>query len=137
MVNKISVVIADDERPARMFLISLLKNFEEISIVGEASNGIEALGLIEQLKPDLIFLDVQMPGLDGFEVVRSLKKTSTPIIVFVTAYDEYFTQAIELGAFDCLLKPVEISKLKETILRVCEYQSRGNEPVNRNKDGIK
>jgi len=126
MIKKINVIIADDERPARMFLSSLLKNFEQINIIGEANNGLEALDLIEQYKPDLVFLDVQMPGLNGFEVVRNLKKTQMPLIVFVTAYDEYVAQTIELGAIDCLLKPVELSKLKETVLRVCKYQSRGN-----------
>ncbi len=121
MVKKINVIIADDERPARMFLLSLLKNFEQVNIVGEANNGFEALDLVERYKPDLVFLDVQIPGLNGFDVVKSLKKAQMPLIVFVTAYDEYDSQAMELGAIGCLLKPVELSKLKETILSVCQY----------------
>lgn len=126
MVKKINVVVADDERPARMFLLSLLKNFEQVNIVGEATNGVEALDLIEKHRPDLVLLDVQMPGLNGFEVVSKLKKTPKPLIVFVTAYDEYIGQTIELGAIECLLKPVELSKLEETILRVGNYLGHTN-----------
>lgn len=126
MVKKINVIIVDDERPARMFLVSLLKNIEQVNIVGEANNGIEALDLIEQHKPDLVFLDVQMPGLTGFEVVQNIKTPQMPLIVFVTAYDEYAIQAIELNAINCLLKPVELSKLKETILHVGNYLGHTN-----------
>jgi two-component system LytT family response regulator len=120
MPNKLSVIIADDERPARMFLSSLLKSFENIIVLAEASNGTEALELIEQHVPDLVLLDLQMPGLDGFGVVKSLKKNQKPLIAFVTAYDEYAVRAFELNAIDYLLKPVERSRLKETISRAYE-----------------
>lgn len=121
MPNKLSVIIADDERPARMFLSSLLKDFENVRVLAEASNGIEAVELIEQHEPDLVFLDLQMPGLDGFGVIKNLKKPKKPLVAFVTAYDEYAVRAFELNAIDYLLKPVERSRLKETISRTYEF----------------
>lgn len=121
MPNKLNVIIADDERPARMFLSSLLKDFENVRVLAEASNGIEAVELIEQHEPDLVFLDLQMPGLDGFGVIKNLKKPKKPLVAFVTAYDEYAVRAFELNAIDYLLKPVERSRLKETISRTYEF----------------
>ncbi len=121
MPSNLSVIIADDERPARMFLSSLLKDFEDVTVLAEASNGLEAVELIEQHEPDLALLDLQMPGLDGFGVVKALKKNQKPLIAFVTAYDEYAVRAFELNAIDYLLKPVLRSRLKETIQRAYEF----------------
>ena len=96
MTEKIRVVIADDERPARSFLASILRKFGDVEIVGEAANGVEAVRLIESQRPDLALLDLQMPEVDGLGVVRLLKKKSVPLIAFVTAYDEYAVRAFEL-----------------------------------------
>jgi two-component system LytT family response regulator len=114
------VMIADDERPARAFLASLLRSFDDVTIVGEAKSGTEAVGLIEIARPDLALLDLQMPELDGIGVVRMLKKSDVPLIAFVTAYDEYAVKAFEMNAVDYLLKPVEKKRLRETLNRAHE-----------------
>lgn len=120
MNAKLRVLIADDERPARNFLRDMLANFEEVEVVGEAENGSQAVEIIEQMKPDLALLDLQMPELTGLEVVKLLKKKNMPLIAFVTAYDEYAVQAFEVNAVDYLLKPVEYKRLRETITRAQE-----------------
>jgi two-component system LytT family response regulator len=113
-------VIADDERPARSFLAALLRGFDDVVLVAEASSGKEAVTLITQERPDLALLDLQMPEVDGIGVVRMLKKHEMPLIAFVTAYDEYAVQAFEVNAVDYLLKPVEKKRLRETLNRVQE-----------------
>jgi len=114
---RLRVVVADDERPARSFLVALLRSFEDVTVVGEAVSGREAVAMIEREKPDLAFLDWQMPELDGMGVVRQLKKQSMPLIAFVTAYDEYAVRAFEVNAVDYLLKPVDKSRLRDTLNR--------------------
>ncbi|HMQ03194.1 MAG TPA: LytTR family DNA-binding domain-containing protein [Pyrinomonadaceae bacterium] len=111
------VFIADDERPARAYLRSLLTGFELVEIVGEADNGRDAFEMIRTIKPDLALLDLQMPELSGLEVVRMLPKSSMPLIAFITAYDQFAIQAFELNAVDYLLKPVERSRLQVTLER--------------------
>ena len=120
MENKLRIVIADDERPARLFLHSMLETFDDTEIVGEAENGEEAIELIEKMKPDLALLDLQMPVVTGIEAVKLVKKKFMPIVAFVTAYDEYAVQAFEIGAVDYLLKPVDRSRLRETLDRAHE-----------------
>jgi two-component system LytT family response regulator len=117
---RLRVVIADDERPARSFLASLLRTFDDVMIVGEAASGKEAVALIERERPDLALLDLHMPELDGIGVVRMLKKADLPLIAFVTAYDEYAVKAFELNAVDYLLKPVEKKRLRQTLNRAQE-----------------
>jgi two-component system LytT family response regulator len=114
---RLRVVVADDERPARSFLVALLRSFEDVVVVGEAASGREAVAMIEKEKPDLAFLDWQMPELDGLAVVRQLRKQSVPLIAFVTAYDEYAVRAFEVNAVDYLLKPVDKSRLRDTLNR--------------------
>jgi DNA-binding LytR/AlgR family response regulator len=114
------VVVADDERPARRFLVALLRSFEDVAVVGEAATGREAVILIEKEKPDLALLDWQMPELDGIGVVRTLKKTEMPLVAFVTAYDEYAVRAFEVNAVDYLLKPVDKTRLREALNRAQE-----------------
>jgi len=114
------VVIADDERPARSFLASLLRSFDDVDLIGEAANGSEALSMIEELKPDLALLDLQMPELDGLSVVRLLRGRRPPLVVFVTAYDEYAARAFEVNAVDYLLKPVSPARLRGALNRVQE-----------------
>jgi len=108
------VMIVDDEELARKRLRKMLKKYEaELEIIGEARNGEEGVERIDALHPDLIFLDVQMPGFDGFEVVRRLK--SKPYIVFATAYDEFALKAFEENTVDYLLKPIDKRRLEKAI----------------------
>ena len=120
MSARLRVVVADDERPARSFLVSLLRSFQDVLVVGEAASGKEAVAAIEKEKPDLALLDWQMPELDGIGVVRMLKKGALPLIAFVTAYDEYAVRAFDVNAVDYLLKPVEKARLRETLNRAQE-----------------
>jgi two-component system response regulator LytT len=116
----IGALIVDDEQPARDELAFLLKGFPDINVVGQGKNGPEAVNLIRDLKPQLVFLDVQMPGLDGFGVIKKLleKKVQLPLFVFATAYDHYAVQAFEVNAIDYLLKPVAKARLEKAIGRV-------------------
>jgi two-component system, LytTR family, response regulator LytT len=115
----ISTLVVDDEQLARDELAFLLKDFPEIEVVESASNGLEAIRLIEEVEPDLVFLDVQMPGLDGLGVIRKLRETTDqlPHFVLTTAYDQYAVEAFRLEALDYLLKPVEKERLAESVLR--------------------
>jgi two-component system LytT family response regulator len=109
----IQTLIVDDERLAREGLKSLLKDFPEIQLVAEASNVDEALDLIDKLKPQLVFLDIQMPEKTGFDLLEDL--IETPAIIFTTAYDEFAIKAFEVNALDYLLKPLQKDRLSEAI----------------------
>jgi two-component system LytT family response regulator len=124
MVAKIRIVVADDERPARAFLTSLLRTIPDVDIVGEAANGAEAIQLVEQHRPDVALLDLQMPEVDGMSVVRLLRRRFLPLVVFVTAYDDYAVKAFEVNAVDYLTKPVSEPRLRETLRRVRERLDR-------------
>ncbi len=124
MSSVLRVVIADDERPARGFLASLLRANRDVELVGEAANGAEAVSLIERVRPDLALLDLQMPEIDGLGVVRLLVKRAVPLIAFITAYDEYAVRAFELNAIDYLLKPVDPVRLRRTLTRAQERLER-------------
>lgn len=124
MNERLRVLIADDERPARSFLAALLRDFEDVEVVGEAENGPQAVEMIEALRPDLALLDLQMPELDGLGVVRFVHKNRLPLVAFVTAYDEYAVRAFELNAIDYLLKPVDRARLVATITRAHERLER-------------
>ncbi len=115
----ITTLIVDDEKPARDELAFLLKSFPEIRLVGQGKNGVEALSLIKEHSPDLVFLDVQMPGLDGFGVIKRLvdRKAKLPHIVFATAFDNYAVQAFEVNAVDYVLKPFDRARLAKAIQR--------------------
>jgi two-component system LytT family response regulator/two-component system response regulator LytT len=111
-------VLVDDEQLARDELGYLLGQVGGVEVIGQAGNGVEALGTIERLQPDVVFLDVQMPGLTGFEVARRLVDTKAPShIVFVTAYDQHAIEAFEVNAVDYLLKPVDPSRLLLAVQR--------------------
>ena len=115
----IRTVVVDDEEPARQELCFLLEQIDGISIVGQADNGASAMQLIREQRPDLVCLDIQMPGRTGFEVARELVLRAVDVsVVFVTAYDEYAIEAFEINAVDYLLKPVEPARLAQTIERV-------------------
>lgn len=109
-------IIIDDERLAREELKSLLKDYHEIEIIDEAKNGEEGIQKIKEHKPDLIFLDINMPGLNGFEMIKHLEEI--PRVIFVTAYDEYALKAFEVSALDYILKPVDPERLKEGIQKL-------------------
>lgn len=109
-------IIIDDERLARKELTSLLSDFSEIEIIAECSNAIEAKEKIEELKPDLIFLDIQMPEKTGFDLLEELDYI--PHVVFVTAYNEFAIKAFEVNAFDYILKPIDSDRLKQTINKI-------------------
>lgn len=115
---KVSALVVDDEQPAREELCYLLSQSGEVEVVGQAENGIAALGMLEDLEPDIVFLDVQMPGLTGFEVARQLAaRPAAPHIVFVTAFDQYALDAFQVNAVDYLLKPVDPTRLEQALGR--------------------
>lgn len=133
---KIKTLIVDDEQPARDELVFLLKGFPDIEIAGQGRNGTEAVNLIRELEPQLVFLDVQMPGLDGLGVIKRLleKKTRMPLFVFATAYDHYAVHAFEVNALDYLLKPIGRARLEKTIgkiRRVLETAGSTHEKLDR------
>jgi two-component system, LytTR family, response regulator len=112
----ITTLIIDDEKLAREGLKALLKEFSEIEVIGEAANADEALELIDKLKPQLLFLDIEMPEKSGFDLLEEL--IETPCVVFTTAYNEFAIKAFEVNALDYLLKPIQIQRLKEAIGKV-------------------
>src|SRR5205085_12349261 len=115
----LTTIVVDDEQLACDELSYLLKDFPEIDVVATACNGLEALDLIRKLEPELVFLDVHMPGLDGIGTVRRLreKNIDLPHFIFVTAYDQYAVEAFRLEAMDYLLKPLDKARLAETLER--------------------
>jgi two-component system, LytTR family, response regulator LytT len=115
----INTIIVDDEKPARDELAFLLKGFPEINVIGQGKNGVEAVSLIKEHGPDLVFLDVQMPGLDGFGVLKKLveRKMKMPHVVFATAFDQYAVQAFDVNAVDYVLKPFDKARISKAIAR--------------------
>jgi two-component system LytT family response regulator len=121
---RLRVVIADDERHARSLLSSILRSYEDVEVVAEAADGAQCVELIEALSPDLALLDLQMPEIDGMGVVRLLRRDKTPLIAFVTAYDEFAVRAFEINAVDYVLKPVEPARIRHTVNRALERLER-------------
>ena len=117
-------LIIDDERLARTELKRLLTPFKDLQVVGEAVNADDAADKINELKPDLLFLDIQMPGKSGFDLLEELD--SVPTVIFTTAYDEYALKAFEYNALDYLLKPIEPKRLEETINKLIEKDRKKN-----------
>lgn len=115
----LTALIVDDEALARDELAYLLKDFPDVDVAASAANGLEAIQLIEDMEPDLVFLDVQMPGLDGLGVIRRLREKDAPLPYFIlaTAFDHYAVEAFQVEAFDYLLKPVEKERLAATLER--------------------
>jgi len=114
----LKVVVVDDEQLAREELCYMLEQMGSVEVLAQAGNGLEAVGIVERLEPDVVFLDVQMPGLTGFEVAhRLLQNGQSPNIIFVTAFDRYAIEAFEVNAVDYLLKPVEGSRLEQALDR--------------------
>jgi two-component system response regulator LytT len=118
LTERLRALVVDDEQLAREELCFLLEQVEitDVDVVGQAANGVDALAAIDKLDPDLVFLDVQMPGLTGFEVARRmLEREDAPALVFVTAYDQHAIEAFEVNAVDYLLKPVEAGRLTQAL----------------------
>jgi len=118
---KIRALIVDDEPLARERVRSMLYDEADIEIAGECGDGPAAVAAIRKLSPDLLFLDVQMPGMDGFEVLRAVGKDRMPVVIFVTAYDQHAVKAFEAHALDYLLKPFKPARFKETVQRAREH----------------
>ncbi len=116
-MTALRALIVDDEKLARDRLIGFLAHLDGVHVLGQAADGVEALKLIEEERPDLVFLDVQMPGMDGFEVLKALRDPA-PHVVFSTAHDEYAIRAFEVGAADYLLKPFARRRVEEAVARV-------------------
>jgi two-component system LytT family response regulator len=114
----IRVLVADDESPARDKLHRWLGELSDIEVISRAEDGLQAAAAIEQLRPDVAFLDIQMPGLNGLEVAAQLEQETAPLIVFVTAYDEHAVKAFDLNAIDYLLKPYDKERLLKAVARV-------------------
>ena len=127
-MDRIRTLIVDDEPPARTKVARILSGRDDVEVVGEAGDGREAVERIRALEPDLVILDVQMPGKTGFDVLASLLPEETPHVVFATAYDEHALQAFDVAAVDYLLKPFNEERLYRAIDRVKERRSRGTEP---------
>ena len=129
----INTIIVDDEKPAREELAFLLKGFPEINVIGEGRNGVEAVSLIKEHSPDLVFLDVQMPGLDGFGVLKKLveRKMKVPHVVFATAFDHYAVQAFDVNAVDYVLKPFDKARISKAIQRARREIEAQTSPADR------
>src|SRR5262245_48058952 len=123
-MTKIRTLIVDDEPVARERIAGLLGQHQDIELIGESSNGTEALAAIERLSPDLIFLDVQMPEMNGFGVIQAMRTARTPAVVFVTAFDEYAIRAFEVHAVDYLLKPFSSVRFNAALDHVREQLDR-------------
>jgi two-component system, LytTR family, response regulator LytT len=128
-----NILIVDDEKPARDELIFLLKSFPEVNIVGQGKNGEEAVSLIKEHAPDVVFLDVQMPGLNGFGVIKKLmdRKVRVPHIVFATAYDNYAVHAFEVNAVDYVLKPFDKARIAKAVQRAKKVVEASALPADR------
>jgi two-component system LytT family response regulator/two-component system response regulator LytT len=129
----LSVIIVDDEQLARDELSYLLRDIEDLDIIGQGKNGVEAVSLIKETSPDLVFLDVQMPGLDGFGVIKKLleKKIPLPNIVFSTAFDQYAVKAFEVNALDYLLKPFDKKRVFQAVEKARKTQESEVAPTDR------
>jgi two-component system LytT family response regulator/two-component system response regulator LytT len=127
----LSAVIVDDEQLARDELAYLLKNAGDVNVVAQGKNGLEAISLVKEHNPDVIFLDVQMPGLDGFGVIKKLldKKIPLPKIVFATAFDQYAVKAFEVNAVDYLLKPFDKKRVAQAVQRARMQQDAEGLPT--------
>jgi len=112
--SRYRTLIADDEQPARDRLKKLLaEHSDQIELIGEAQNGLECREMIDRLKPDLVFLDIQMPGLNGFEVLQ--QTSHSPVVIFCTAYDEFALQAFETNSIDYIVKPIKAERIQKSI----------------------
>jgi two-component system LytT family response regulator len=125
----VRAVVVDDEPTAREVVRTLLTEHPTVQVVGEATNGKEAVQLVRRLKPDLLFLDIQMPEVNGLDLARTIQSSGTPAVVFVTAYDEYALRAFEVHALDFLLKPFDQTRFEKALERARAQVGREKSPV--------
>jgi len=123
-MSKIRTLVVDDEPIARARVVSLLKEEADIEVIGECANGRQAMTAIESSSPDLLFLDIQMPEVNGLDLARTIQSTGTPAVVFVTAYDEYALRAFEVHALDFLLKPFSAERFRSALGHAREQVSQ-------------
>jgi two-component system, LytTR family, response regulator len=137
-MTKIRTLVVDDEPIARARVVSLLEQEEDIEVVGECANGQQAVSAIESTSPDLLFLDIQMPEVNGLDLARTIQSNGTPAVVFVTAYDEYALRAFEVHALDFLLKPFSAERFRSALGHAREHVSQrrkiGNKPQPPSRD---
>ena len=129
MKKKLSTIIVDDEPLARKLIKEYLQDFPEIKIVGECKNGKQAVKAINEEKPDIVFLDIRMPGMDGFEVLEHIDQM--PHVVFVTAYGDYALKAFEVNAADYLLKPYDRKRFSKAVQKVIDRSTKSNDEIER------
>ena len=121
-------IVVDDEGLARRGLVLRLEEMPQVEVIAECANGSEALRAIAELDPDLVFLDIQMPGMDGFDVICELQPDSMPMIIFVTAFDHYAVEAFRVQAVDYILKPIDVERLRQAVERASGLH-RSNESI--------
>lgn len=131
-MNALRTLIVDDEMPARSRMRAMLEERDDIQVLGECNDGQQALATIGKLKPDLVFLDIQMPEMNGFEVVNKLDPSTAPTVIFVSAYSEHAVRAFEVNALDYLLKPFNTQRLNAAIERVQQRIQSGDASAIRN-----
>ena len=135
--QRLRVAIVDDEPIAREGVRTQLLRERDVEIVAECGNGLEAVETIRELSPDLVFLDVQMPGMDGFDVVQTIGTEAMPAVVFVTAYDKYALQAFEVNAVDYLLKPFDSERFQKAFQRArLQIQRKNAETINQKLEAL-
>lgn len=136
MTRLVRVVVADDEPPARERVTQLLSGVDGIQVVAECAHGEAAVGAVRKLSPDLLFLDIQMPRLDGFEVVAALQPDRMPPVIFVTAYDRYALKAFDVHAVDYLLKPYSKERFQEALARALREVQLRKSGLSRNLEAL-
>lgn len=124
-MKKITTLIVDDEPLARERIRTLLEGEEEFEVVGECGDGADAIDAVQRLRPDLVFLDIQMPEIDGFDMLAALQGDEQPVVIFVTAFDQYAVRAFKVHALDYLLKPLDRERFAETLDRIRDQISGG------------
>lgn len=132
-MNALSAIIVDDENLARRGLSLRLQQLPEVDVIAECANGQEALIAVAEHNPDLLFLDIQMPGMDGFEVVEKLQGDGMPLVIFVTAYNEYAVDAFKVHAVDYVLKPIEDDRLHEAVQRALQHRAQEADSLGKEK----
>jgi two-component system LytT family response regulator len=127
--NRVRVLVVDDEPLARSNLITLLRQQADVEVIGECGSGMEACSVIRERRPDVVFLDVQMPECDGFDVLEQLGSKAPPAVIFVTAYDRHALRAFEVGALDYLLKPFDDARFQRAMARARERLNPNHRPA--------
>lgn len=122
MTANLQAIIVDDETLARKGLKLRLADIDGVDVIGECANGREAINSVAELNPDVMFLDIQMPGMSGFDVVSKLQQDDMPMVIFVTAFDEFAIKAFDVHAVDYLLKPIEADRLREAVERAAAHK---------------